>query len=109
MKPNLTMALLGSILLAGFLGAPAFANTTPSKSTTSEKTASANMTCEDFIMLDDVVKPKVVYWAEGLDQKGDPVDAVIDLDASDNLVPTIVAACQETPKMSFWQRIKQHL
>jgi hypothetical protein len=102
------MTALSGVLLAACLSAPAFAGTTSSKPATSDKTASANMTCEEFVMLDDVVQPKVVYWAEGLDQAGDPVDAVIDLDASDSLVPTIVESCRETPKMSFWEKLKHH-
>jgi hypothetical protein len=68
----------------------------------------AEMTCEEYVVLDDVVKPSVVYWAEGFNYKGEPVDAVIDFDATDSLVPVIVDECQKTPKASFWEKIKKH-
>jgi hypothetical protein len=59
-------------------------------------------------MLDDVVKPKVVYWAEGFNKKGKAEDAVVDIAATDYLVPVLVDECQETPKASFWEKIKKH-
>ena len=66
------------------------------------------MTCKEFVALDDAVKPKVVYWAEGLSKKGKPVDSVVDVDETDRLVPVLVTECKETPKLTFWQKIKKH-
>ncbi len=66
------------------------------------------MTCKEFVALDDAVKPKVVYWAEGFSKKGKPVDSVVDVDETDRLVPVLVTECKETPKLSFWQKIKKH-
>jgi hypothetical protein len=66
------------------------------------------MSCKEFVALDDMVKPKVVYWAEGFSKKGKPVDSVVDVDETDRLVPVLVTECKETPKLTFWQRIKKH-
>ncbi len=66
------------------------------------------MSCKEFVALDDAVKPKVVYWAEGFSKKGKPVDSIVDVDETDNLVPVLVTECKETPKLTFWQRIKKH-
>jgi hypothetical protein len=55
-----------------------------------------------------VCKPYVVYWAEGVNQEGNPVDAVVDIDVTDELIPVLVDECHKTPKASFWQKIKQH-
>jgi acid stress chaperone HdeA len=66
----------------------------------------AKMTCEDFVMLEDVAKPKVVYWAEGFDRKGKPEDATFDIEATDRLVPVLVEICKQTPKESFWKKAK---
>ncbi len=66
------------------------------------------MSCKEFVALDDVVKPKVVYWAEGYSKKGKPVDSVVDVDETDKLVPVLVTECKETPKLTFWQKIKKH-
>ena len=59
-------------------------------------------------MLVDVVKPKVAYRVEGLNIKGKPVHAVVDIDASDKLVPVLDLQCKETPKATLWERIKKH-
>lgn len=98
MQSTVTMAVLSGVLLSAALPAPVFA-ATPKP---------AKMTCNEFVMLDDAVKPKVVYWAEGFNRKGKPVDAVVDFDVTDKLVPVIVDECQKTPKDSFWQKIKKH-
>ncbi len=66
------------------------------------------MTCKEFVALDDAVKPKVVYWAEGFSKKGKPVDSMVDIDETDKLVPVLVTECKETPKLTFWQKIKKH-
>ena len=66
------------------------------------------MSCKEFVALDDAVKPKVVYWAEGFSKKGKPVDSVVDVDETDRLVPVLVTECKETPKLTFWQKIKKH-
>jgi hypothetical protein len=101
MKSTITMAVLSGVLLtAGF--APAVLAATPTHKP-------ARMTCEEYVMLDNVAKPKVVYWAEGFNQKGKAEDAVIDMAATDKLVPILVDECQKTPKASFWEKIKQHL
>ncbi|MGZ4959515.1 MAG: HdeA/HdeB family chaperone [Methylomonas sp.] len=67
-----------------------------------------HLTCDQFVELDDVVKPKVVYWAEGYNKKGKPTGFVVDFDDMDKLVPTVVTECKETPKLSFWDKIKKH-
>ena len=66
----------------------------------------AKMTCEEFLTLEDVVKPKVVYWAEGFDRKGKAEDATCDVETTDRLVPVIIEVCQKEPKASFWKKIK---
>jgi len=98
MKSSLSMAVLSGVLLSATMVSPALAATHKP----------AKMTCEEFVTLDDAVKPKVVYWAEGFNRKGKPVDAVVDIDATDKLVPILVTECQKTPKASFWQKIKKH-
>ncbi|MHB1620588.1 MAG: HdeA/HdeB family chaperone [Sulfuricella sp.] len=98
MKSSLSMAVLSSVLLSATMTAPVLAATHKP----------AKMTCEEFVSLDDAVKPKVVYWTEGFNHKGKPVDAVVDIDATDKLVPVLVTECQKTPKASFWQKIKKH-
>jgi len=98
MKSNVTIAVLSGVLLTATMISPVFA--APHKP--------AKMTCEEFVTLDDMVKPKVVYWAEGFNHKGKPINATVDIDATDKLVPVLVTECRKTPKASFWQKIKKH-
>lgn len=69
-------------------------------------TKPAKMTCEDFIALEDVARPKLVYWAEGYNRKGKLEDATFDVESTDRLVPVMVEVCQKEPKASFWQKVK---
>ena len=68
----------------------------------------AKMSCQDFIELDDVIKPKVVYWAEGFNKQGKAADSVVDVAETDRLVPVLVTECKAEPKLTFWQRLKSH-
>jgi hypothetical protein len=66
------------------------------------------MTCDEFVAVDDAVKPKLVYWAEGFNAKGKPVDQIVDVERTDKLIPVLITECKETPKATFWQRVKKH-
>lgn len=101
MKSSLSMAVLSGILLTTAMIPPVLA--APHKP--------AKMTCEEFVVLDEAVKPKVVYWAEGFNSKGKPVDAIADIDETDRVIPMLVTECQKTPKASLLKKleaIKKH-
>ena len=83
-------------ILACFIGSVQAATPKPAK-----------MNCEEFIALDDVVKPKVVYWMQGLNDKGKPETAYFDVEETDRLVPILVEECGKTPKQSLWSRFKE--
>ena len=99
MKSTVALAVLGGIVLSAAMTSPVLAATRKP----------ARMTCEQFVALDDVVRPKVVYWAEGFNHKGKAVDAAVDIDATDKLVPILVTECRKNPKASFWHEVKKHL
>jgi acid stress chaperone HdeA len=65
-----------------------------------------HMTCGDFLVVDDAVKPEMVYWAATRDPRGSLVNAVIDVDATDRIVPLLVERCREAPNAPFWQTVK---
>jgi acid stress chaperone HdeA len=64
------------------------------------------MTCGDFLRVDDAAKPEIVYWAATRDRRGGHVNAAIDVDATDRIVPVLVEKCRDVPKASFWQTVK---
>jgi hypothetical protein len=97
MKINVPKTVISGVVLAVTMATPVLAAThTPAK-----------MTCGEFLALDDVVRPKVVFWAEGFNNRGKPVDAIVDVEATDRLVPVLVEACKENPKLSFWQKTRK--
>ena len=110
MKSSLIIATLGGILLTVTLSSAAFAaSPAAAASDAAAKRNPAKMTCKEFVALDDVQKPKVVYWVEGYSKKGKPVDSVVDFDETDKLIPVLVTECKETPKLTLWQKFKKHL
>jgi hypothetical protein len=64
------------------------------------------MTCEEFLALDDVVKPKIIYWADGYNRKGKPEELEIDTGKMDMLVPVLIKECVKTPHEIFWKVVK---
>ena len=98
MKLNVTIAVLSGVLLTTTMMSPVLA----------AKYNPAKMTCEEFMMLDDVVKPKVVYWNEGfINSKGKRVDPVVDIEETDNLIPLLITECQKMPKASLKKKLKE--
>lgn len=107
MKSSLIIAT--SVLYTVILTSPSLAATPAAAPASTAMKKPAKMTCEEFIALDDVQKPKVVYWAEGFSKKGKPIDSVVDIDETDRLIPILVTECKETPKLTLWQKLKKHL
>ena len=98
MRSTITVAILSGVLLSAGVMSPVLA----------AKHKPEKMTCEEFLVLDDTIKPKVVYWAEGFNHKGQAADAVVDIEATDKLVPTLMMECKEAPKATLWEKIKKH-
>ena len=78
----------------------------PAATKTAKAANPEKMTCEEFLALEEVLKPKVVYWAEGVNRKGKVEDATFDVETTDRLVPVIIEVCEKEPKASFWKKLK---
>ena len=66
---------------------------------------STKVTCEEFIQLDEISRPKLVYWLDGFDRHGNAIETV-DFDQNDRLVPVLVEECTKTPKHLLAKKIK---
>ncbi len=66
----------------------------------------SKMKCEDFLMLDETIRPKVVYYGVAYARGGKPEGAVIDIERTEKITPIIVDECKKEPKASFWQKLK---
>jgi len=98
MNIKLLYTIASGMLLSTAIATPVLADT-PHKP--------ADMTCEQFLMLDDVVRPKVVYWAEGFDKKGKPEEVVFDVEKTDNYYPVLVTECSKVPKDNLISTMKK--
>jgi len=67
------------------------------------------LTCEDFLGMDEIIKPQYVIAATAHTKKGKPKNVVIDIIDTDTLVPFLVEECQKAPKESFWAKLKKKL
>jgi acid stress chaperone HdeA len=75
------------------------------EATTTRKPIRA-MTCRDFLLVEDAVKPEIVYWVATFGKSGKPQSTVVDVDDTDRIVPVIVEACRQAPNESFWQKVR---
>ena len=67
------------------------------------------LTCEDFIGIDDVIKPQYVIAAVAYTKGGKAKNAVIEVVDTETLVPFLIEECQKAPKESFWAKLKSKL
>jgi hypothetical protein len=92
---HLSLNLMFGVLAVSALSASAFA-----------ASPSPKMTCEEFIALDEVSRPKVVYWAEGYNWYGQPRGEFVDLGETDRLVPVVYDECTKNPKHKLISKVK---
>ncbi|BBQ84526.1 acid stress chaperone HdeA [Klebsiella sp. WP7-S18-CRE-02] len=105
MMKKISGIILGSLLLIPVLGQAA------------ENQKPVNTwTCEDFLALDSTFQPTAVGFAEALNNKDKPEDAVMDVKGIETVTPAIVQACTENHKASFkekvkseWDKLKKHI
>ena len=67
------------------------------------------LTCADFGVDDDVIKPQYVIAAVAYTKGGKAKNAIIEVVDTDTLVPVLVEECQKAPKESFWAKLKSKL
>jgi hypothetical protein len=65
------------------------------------------LTCEEFLSYDEVTRPQIVYWSEGMNGNGKPETAVFDVERTNRLVPVLVEDCRKEPQSSYWTKLKQ--
>lgn len=66
-------------------------------------------TCEDFLAVDDSFQPLAVGFAEALNSKDKPEDAVLDIDGIEKVTPMIIEACKQDKSQSFKGKVHSEL
>ncbi|MCX7108292.1 MAG: HdeA/HdeB family chaperone [Methylococcales bacterium] len=75
----------------------------------SSKKPLGKLTCEDFIAVEDIIKPQYVIAGNAYTKGGKAKNAVIEVIDTETLVPILVEECQKAPKESFWAKLKSKL
>jgi acid stress chaperone HdeA len=95
---NMNRTVTSAVLLALVLAQPALGQ--------SDKPMSpAKMTCEDFLAVDDVYRPTLVYWVAGVDKLGVRETDTMVVDTA-TPIGVIVEECKKTPKMAFKTKVR---
>ena len=92
---------LKNICLSGMfvvVAVPAFAAEASKKPVT-------NWTCEDFLSIDDVFKPKVVYAATPHVKRRKHAD-LIDIDETEKVIPVVTTECQKVRQNALLRELE---
>lgn len=81
----------------------------PAAKLDSTKKPLAKVTCEDFLAFDEIIQPKYVIAAEPYAKNSKAKSVVIDVVATETLVPVLIEECTKTPKESFLAKLKSKL
>lgn len=77
---------------------------------TQAKTVDARkITCEEFVGLDETVKPQLLMFIEGVNKAGKKEAAVVELDQLSRPLDFVAVECQKTPKATVWQKVENYV
>ncbi|WP_342322098.1 acid-activated periplasmic chaperone HdeA [Kosakonia sp. BYX6] len=104
------MKKISCIIIGSLLLTPALSQAADNKKPVND------WTCEDFLALDASFQPTAIGFAEALNNKDKPEEAVLDVQGITTVTPAIVQACTENKKASFkgevkneWEKVKKDL
>ena len=65
----------------------------------------AQTACSDYLGMDDVVKPKFIYYTLGISKRGKPDSATFDVVGVDKMIPVLDKYCQVHLTASAFQKV----
>ena len=87
------------VILGGLLLLPVVSNAADAQKAADNKKPVNSWTCEDF-------QPTAVGFAEALNNKDKPEDAVLDVQGIATVTPAIVQACTQDKQANFKDKVK---
>ncbi len=78
----------------------------PALAQTSAQMSPAKMKCEDFVAVDAVYQPALVYWVAGVDHLGIRETDTMVVDTA-TPVALVVSECKKTPKAMFKTKVRE--
>lgn len=94
------------VILGGLLLLPVVSNAADAQKAADNKKPVNSRTCEDFTAVDESFQPTAVGFAEALNNKDKPEDAVLDVQGIATVTPAIVQACTQDKKPALKIKLK---
>jgi acid stress chaperone HdeA len=66
----------------------------------------AKMSCSDFVAVDEVYQPALVYWVAGVDKLGVKETDTMVIDTAHPVGETVAEACIADPHASFMSKVR---
>ena len=98
MKTLLGIGILAALVSAQGLAQAQATNVQPKKPI-------AQTSCNDYLEMDDVVKPKFIYYTVGQSKRGEPTSITFDVVAVDKIIPVINEYCRVNLTASAYQKV----
>ena len=98
MKALLNISILTALVSAQGLAHAQTTHEPPKKSI-------AQTSCNDYLAMDDVVKPKFIYYTVGYSKRGKPTSATFDVVDVDKIMPVIDEYCRVHLTASAYQKV----
>src|SRR5471032_900125 len=70
------------------------------------KISPAKMTCADYVAVDELYRPALVYWVAGVDKLGIKETDTIVVDTAHPVGETVAEACNQDPHASFVSKVR---
>ena len=96
---RLLLSIATPILCLAMLASPAVANA---------KKDPAKITCEEFAATTPEGQARITAYLDGKSKAGKKVEDIGDVDVQRQL-DVLVVSCTQSPKMTFWDKVKEHL
>lgn len=66
----------------------------------------AKMTCADFVAVDEVYRPALVYWVAGVDKLGVTGTDTMVIDTAHPVGETVAEECKKDPHTRFMTKVR---
>lgn len=101
MKTLIGMSILAALTIAQG-SVQAQTTTEPSK-----KASIVHTTCKDYLAMQEVVKPKFIYYSVGYSKRGKPTSATFDVIDVDRIQPVVDEYCRVHLTASAYRKVME--
>ena len=98
MKAILSISILAALVSVQGLASAQTPNVPP-------KMPITQTSCKDYLGMDDVVKPKFIYYTVGYSKHGKPTSATFDVVEVDKIMPVVDEYCRVHLAASAYQKV----